>query len=53
MLQWGELSAPRVQLSEKGKCLVSPFLKGRGPFIVARQLDDCKLFISISKKGFT
>jgi hypothetical protein len=33
--------------------LVSSCLKGRGPFITGRQLDNYKLFISISTKGFT
>jgi siroheme synthase (precorrin-2 oxidase/ferrochelatase) len=40
-------------LSERGKCLVSLCLKGRGNFIVGKWLDNCKLFISISTKGFT
>jgi hypothetical protein len=33
--------------------LVSPCIKGRGPFIAERWLDKYKLFISISMKGFT
>jgi hypothetical protein len=32
---------------------VSPCLKGRGPFIARRWLDNYKLFISMSTKGFT
>jgi hypothetical protein len=36
-----------------GNVLVSPFLKGTGPFIAGRQLDNYKLFISISAKEFT
>jgi hypothetical protein len=32
---------------------MSPCLKGRMPFIARRQLDNYKLFISISMKGFT
>jgi hypothetical protein len=36
-----------------GNVLVSPCLKGRGPFIVGRRLYNYKLFISISTKGFT
>jgi hypothetical protein len=31
---------------------VSPCLKGRAPFIAERRLDNYKLFISISTKGF-
>jgi hypothetical protein len=31
---------------------VSPCLKGRGPFIARRRLDNYKLFISVSMKGF-
>jgi hypothetical protein len=30
---------------------VSPCLKGKGPFIAGRRLDNYKLFISISTKG--
>jgi hypothetical protein len=33
--------------------LVSPYLKGRGPFIAGRQLDNYKLIFSISTKRFT
>jgi hypothetical protein len=33
--------------------LVSPCLKGRGPFIAVRRLNNYKLFISISTNGFT
>jgi hypothetical protein len=33
--------------------LVSHCLKGRGAFIARRRLDNYKLFISISRKGFT
>jgi hypothetical protein len=32
---------------------VSICLKGKGPFIVGRRLDNYKLFIFISMKGFT
>jgi hypothetical protein len=32
---------------------MSPSLKGRGPFIAGRQLNNYKLLISISTKGFT
>jgi hypothetical protein len=32
---------------------VSPFLKGRVPFIVGRWLDSYKLVLSISMTGFT
>jgi hypothetical protein len=32
---------------------VSLRLKVRGPFLAARRLDNYKLFISISTKGFT
>jgi hypothetical protein len=32
---------------------VSPYLKGRGPFIDMMRLDNYKLFISVSTKGFT
>jgi hypothetical protein len=30
-----------------------PLPEGRGPFIARRQLDNYKLIISVSKKGFT
>jgi hypothetical protein len=33
--------------------LYPPRLKGRGPFIGQRRLDNYKLFIYISMKGFT
>jgi hypothetical protein len=36
-----------------GNVLVSPFLKGRGPFIARRWQDNYKLFVSISMKGLT
>jgi hypothetical protein len=36
-----------------GNVLVSSCLKGRGAFIAERQLDNYKLFICISMKGFT
>jgi hypothetical protein len=36
-----------------GNVLVSPYLKDRGPFIAGRQLDNYKLFIYVSTKGFT
>jgi hypothetical protein len=32
---------------------MSPCLKGRGPFIAERQLDNYMVFISISTKEFT
>jgi hypothetical protein len=35
-----------------GSVLVSPYLKGRVPFIARRRLDNYKLFISISTKDF-
>jgi hypothetical protein len=47
---WAESS--KSSLSEKGKCLVSPCQKGRGPFIAESWLDNYKLLISISMKGF-
>jgi hypothetical protein len=50
IMGWAESS--KSSLSEKGKCLVSPSLRGRGPFIAGRRLDNYKLFISISTKGF-
>jgi hypothetical protein len=49
----GSDDCSKSSLSESGKCLVSPRLKGRGPFIAGRQQDKYKLFISISTKGFT
>jgi hypothetical protein len=36
-----------------GIALVSPYLMGRGPFIAGKQMDNYKIFISISMKGFT
>jgi hypothetical protein len=33
--------------------LCPPYLKGRGPFIAGRRLDNYKLFVLISTKGFT
>jgi hypothetical protein len=43
----------RSSLSEREKCSCVPCPKGREPFIVGRQLDNYKLIISISMKGFT
>jgi hypothetical protein len=49
----GCVESSKTLLSEMGKCLVSPCLKCKGPFIAGRRLDNYKLFISISTKGFT
>jgi hypothetical protein len=38
---------------KRGNVLVLPCLKGRGPFIAGRSLDNYKLNISKSTKGFT
>jgi hypothetical protein len=46
----GVSESSKNSLSERGKYLVSPCLKGRGPFIAGRQMDNYKLFISISTK---
>jgi hypothetical protein len=43
----------KISLSERGKFYCAPYLKGRVPFIAGRWLDNYKLFISISTKGFT
>jgi hypothetical protein len=44
----------RSSLSERGEnVLVSPCLKGRGPFIAGKWLNNYKLIISISVMGFT
>jgi hypothetical protein len=53
VLQWGELRAQRVHQVKEKNVLVSPCLKGWGPFIAGRQLDNYKLFICKSTKGFT
>jgi hypothetical protein len=53
MLQWGLAESLRSSLSERGECSSVPCLKGRGPFIARRRLDNYKLIISISMKGFT
>jgi hypothetical protein len=37
----------------RGNVLLSPCLKGRGAFIAERWLENYKLFICISTKGFT
>jgi hypothetical protein len=49
----GVSESSKNSLSERGKCLVSPCLKGRGPFIAGRRMDNYKLFISISTMGLT
>jgi hypothetical protein len=36
-----------------GNVLVFPYLKGRGPFIAGKLLDNYKLIISISTMRFT
>jgi hypothetical protein len=49
----GELRAREVRYVKGGHILVYPYLKGMGPFIDGRQLDNYKLIISISTMGFT
>jgi hypothetical protein len=48
----GWIESLKSTLSEREKCLVSSFQKGRVPFIAERQVDNYKLFISLSTKGF-
>jgi hypothetical protein len=53
VIMGGELRAQRVHYVKGENVFISPCLKGRGPFIAVRRLDNYKLFISISTKGFT
>jgi hypothetical protein len=49
----GWAKSSRSSLRRREECSCVPCLKGRGPFIAGRWLDNYKLIISISSMGFT